>query len=58
MKFSSPFIDHIPECKRKMRRLRKKIYKYITSKNYKQPISHKKDILAIFKQAEIPSFLL
>ena len=32
MKISSPFIQCIPECKRKMRRLRKKIYKYLNNK--------------------------
>jgi hypothetical protein len=24
----SPFIEHIPECKKRMRKLRKKIYKH------------------------------
>lgn len=59
MKVSSPFIEFIPDCKKSMRRLRKKIYKFITSKTYhkKQP-NHGADLLAFFREREVPSFLL
>jgi hypothetical protein len=40
-----------------MRRLRKKIYKYITSKHYKKPVSQKRDMLAFIEEANLPPFL-
>jgi hypothetical protein len=58
MKVESPFIEYIPECKKNMRRLRKKIYKFITSKrNPKKTEPSRKDTLTILKQANLPSFL-
>jgi len=59
MKITSPFIEHIPECKRSMRRLRKKIYKFITSKHHTHTkTTPKKDILLTLKQCNVPSFLV
>jgi predicted HAD superfamily phosphohydrolase len=50
MKISSPFVDYIPECKKNMRKLRKKIYKFITSKSYhKKHQESKNDLLNILK---------
>ena len=58
MRVESPFIEYIPECKKNMRRLRKKIYKYITSKRYsKKSESNRNDTLALLKRANVPSFL-
>ncbi len=42
-----------------MRRLRKKIYKFITSKNYhRKHQDHRNDFIALFKQRGVPSFIL
>jgi hypothetical protein len=58
MKISSPFVDYIPECKKNMRKLRKKIYKFITSKTYhKKHQERKDDLLNILKQRDVPVFL-
>ena len=59
MKITSPFVEFIPDCKRTMRRLRKKIYKFITSKNYhkkqQQPAS---DLISILTNAQLPTLLV
>ena len=50
MKITSPFMEYIPDCKKSMRRLRKKIYKFITSKNYSpKKQDNGNDLLKIFK---------
>lgn len=42
-----------------MRRLRKKIYKFITSKHYhKKPQESKKDLIALLRDREVPSFVV
>lgn len=42
-----------------MRRLRKKIYKFITSKHYHKKVQEsKKDLLALLKEREVPSFVV
>lgn len=59
MKVASPFVEFIPDCKKTMRRLRKKIYKFITSKHYhKKPQESKKDLIALLKEREVPSFVV
>lgn len=59
MKISSPFVDYIPDCKRNMRRLRKKIYKFITSKNYHKKNHHTTtDLMGIFSQRTLPQFVI
>jgi hypothetical protein len=55
MKISSPFVEYIPECKRSMRRLRKKIYKFITSKNYTRKQNAPSDLMNILDKAQLPS---
>ena len=47
MKIESPFLSDIPNCKRKMRRLRKKIYKFLTSKNCPKPSTSPSDLTPI-----------
>ena len=59
MKITSPFIDHIPDCKKNMRKLRKKIYKFMTSKNYTQKHDQNKMGLTILlKNTDIHSILI
>lgn len=55
MKISSPFVEYIPECKRNMRRLRKKIYKFITSRNYIRKQNAPSDLMNILGKAQLPS---
>ena len=55
MKISSPFVEYIPECKRNMRRLRKKIYKFITSRNYTRKQNAPSDLMNILGKAQLPS---
>ncbi len=51
MKVSSPFLEYIPDCKKNMRKLRKKIYKYITSKKYsKKNQDQKKDLINLLTE--------
>ncbi len=57
MKLVSPFVDFIPDCKRTMRRLRKKIYKFITSKNYIKKQQPPADLIRALSQAPLPSIL-
>ena len=57
MKISSPFVEYIPECKRNMRRLRKKIYKFITSKNYLRKHNAPSDLMNILDKAQLPSLV-
>jgi hypothetical protein len=59
MKITSPFVEYIPDCKKNMRRLRKKIYKFITSKNYhKKQQDNRNDLLTLFKDRQVPSFVV
>lgn len=59
MKISSPFVEHIPECKRTMRRLRKKIYKFLTSKNYaKKQRQTSGDLASFLSLRPLPSFIV
>jgi hypothetical protein len=57
MKISSPFVEYIPDCKRNMRRLRKKIYKFITSKNYLRKQQSAPDLMAILTRTPLPALL-
>lgn len=42
-----------------MRRLRKKIYKFITSKHYhKKQQESRKDLIALLREREVPSFVV
>lgn len=42
-----------------MRRLRKKIYKFITSKHYHKKVQEsKKDLIALLREREVPSFVV
>lgn len=54
MKITSPFLDSIPDCKRKMRRLRKKIYKYLNSKNHITTSHHTHNVLPILNNVPLP----
>lgn len=59
MKISSPFVEFIPDCKKNMRRLRKKIYKFITSKNYhRRQQDTTNDLISILAQRDIPQFVV
>lgn len=61
MKICSPFVEQIPECKRTMRRLRKKIYKFITSKNYpkkqRQLPNNTTDLASFLALRPLPEFI-
>lgn len=54
MKVASPFVEFIPDCKRTMRRLRKKIYKFITSKNYTRKQHPPADLMRVLAHTPIP----
>lgn len=59
---NSPFIDHISDCKKRMRKLRKKIYKHSINQHEKKP-SHKTNdlsamILNIFNKRSIPQTII
>jgi hypothetical protein len=59
MKITSPFIEYIPDCKKNMRRLRKKIYKFMTSKNYVQKNDQSKiGLTNLLKNNDIPPTVL
>lgn len=59
MKIVSPFVEYIPDCKKNMRRLRKKIYKFITSKNYtKKENENKNNLLGLLRARNVPAFLV
>jgi hypothetical protein len=59
MKIVSPFVEYIPDCKKNMRRLRKKIYKFITSKNYtKKENDNKNNLLGLLRTRNVPTFLV
>lgn len=57
MKVASPFVEFIPDCKRSMRRLRKKIYKFITSKNYTRRQQPPADLMRVLTHTQIPVLL-
>jgi hypothetical protein len=54
----SPFTEHIHDCKKRMRKLRKKIYKHNTSKTANKPAHRQNDLTSvlidIFRKREIP----
>ncbi len=55
----SPFIQEIPECKKTMRKLRKKIYKYNINKNAsRRNATDASDVLNLLKLRNIPPFLI
>jgi hypothetical protein len=59
MKVASPFIDYISDCKKNMRRLRKKIYKFIIAKKHDGKQQKKgSDLMAILKTRNVPAFLI
>ena len=57
MKVASPFVEFIVDCKRTMRRLRKKIYKFITSKNYTRKQQPPADLMRVLIHTQIPTLL-
>lgn len=57
MKVASPFVEFIPDCKRTMRRLRKKIYKFITSKNYSRKQLPPADLMRVLTHTQVPLLL-
>lgn len=58
----SPFIDHISDCKKRMRKLRKKIYKHTIAQNEKKSSFKTNDlssmILNIFNKRSIPQAII
>ena len=59
MKIASPFMEYIPDCKRNMRRLRKKIYKFMTSRHYTQKNDQNKiDFSHLLSNKNIPIILI
>jgi hypothetical protein len=59
MKISSPFAEYIPDCKKNMRRLRKKIYKFITSKNYhRRQQTGSDDLMSVLSLRQIPQIVV
>ena len=58
MKIASPFLEWIPTCKRQMRRLRKKIYKFLTSKNCPKHVKRPTDLHALLKKSGVPEVVL
>lgn len=56
----SPFIKEIPECKVLMRKLRKKIYKHVSTNRAvcKKNRDQNQDILNILKSRNLPNFVI
>ena len=59
---NSPFIDQISDCKRRMRKLRKKIYKHTITQHEKKSSAKTNDlssmILNIFNKRSIPQTII
>ena len=54
----SPFHSDIPQCRKVLRRLRKKIYKYTAvHRQTKKPKETTHDILGVLKSRNLPSFV-
>lgn len=58
----SPFIDHISDCKKRMRKLRKKIYKHNVNQNDRKTLSKNQDLssilINIFQKRQIPQTII
>jgi hypothetical protein len=59
---NSPFIDHISDCKKRMRKLRKKIYKHNVHQNDKKTSNKNQDLsmilVNIFQRRNLPESLI
>jgi len=57
--FFSPFVEEIKDCKQRMRKLRKKIYKHsiLSKTKLKRSKDSTEEIISIFKKRNIPEFI-
>jgi hypothetical protein len=57
--FFSPFVQEITDCKQRMRKLRKKIYKHsiLSKTKLRRNKDNTEEIMSIFKQRNIPEFI-
>lgn len=59
---NSPFIDHISDCKKRMRKLRKKIYKHNINQNDKKTLHKNQDLssilISIFQKRQLPQTII
>ena len=58
----SPFIDQIADCKKRMRKLRKKIYKHNNNQNDKKSTNKNSDLssilINIFQKRNLPQTII